>query len=56
MSLSVGETVCFMTDGISDVLTSEPAWDKIKEDVTAICITAIDWVRLAVKQELGVVV
>lgn len=60
IAFSAGDTVCFMTDGISDVLTSEQAWDKIqareicrlfnddtytdkiKDDVTAICITAID--------------
>jgi len=60
IAFSVGDTVCFMTDGISDVLTSEQAWDKIqapeicglfndepytdkvKDDVTAICITATD--------------
>ena len=62
LTFSAGDTVCFMTDGISDVLTSEQAWDKIpaheicslfnddtytdkiKDDVTAICITATDWV------------
>jgi len=62
---SAGDSVCFMTDGISDVLTSEQAWDKIqvreicrlfndepytdkiKDDVTAICITTIDQARVS---------
>lgn len=63
ISFAFGDTVCFMTDGITDVLTSEQAWnkiqirdicgafndetykDKIKDDATAICITAIDPAR-----------
>ena len=65
---SPGDAVCFMTDGITDVLTSEQARDiiqaqeicrlfktdetytvKIKDDATAICITAIDLAGLEQK-------
>jgi len=67
LAFAAGDAVCFMTDGISDVLTSEQAWDKIKareicrefnddtytdkikDDVTAICISVIDWANLEQK-------
>lgn len=60
MPFSSGDSVCFMSDGITDVLTAEQLWEKIpvreicevfndetytekiKDDATAICITAID--------------